>query len=341
MAPNRKFKPALLAAVTSLLVLGACSPDPVTEDPGDQVEVSADPVILPDEARTIAEEWNAEIDRANATLDRELQQALEVPPALEVDDALFRRLLALERTSATGATRELAQNDVYVPRQTEFPARFVTFIRLANLDDPSAADLLRLRLFEKSSPGDPWQLALYVNLAQDFVLPEIELDEDGFAVTAPTGTESGLQVDPAEVPDALAANLSSPAEESGPAVFAPGPHTSEAAASLAQSVDRDTQAGLNPSLEVVPGDYPPLALSTAEGGALVLLSTRSSYTFSAPEGRSLNLSSGLEGLVEPGSYRSLTRHNVNMVGALVPPAGSDRQVEVIGSNGGLVAAETT
>lgn len=326
-----------------LALLGACGQEPQDDPPSETLEISQDPVVTPDEARQIAENWNAEIIETNATLDRARQDSLETSPARDIDDAFFVRFLAMGRTTAGGTPRNLDEITTFVPRQTAFPARFLAFVRLGSAEDPAAPDLLRLRLFEKAAADEPWKLALYVNLPQDFTLPELSLDGEGFAQSVSELDSPDLKLEPGRVSEELAAYLSERTEDNQSSIFAPGTHTTEASTRFREATENAAQNDLSPSLEirVTPGDYTFMELATTDGGALVLFDQKQTTVNEAPSGSTMNTQNtpGLEGLLDPGSYARIQRNQINMVAALVPPASSEELVQVIGSNGGLVSVE--
>jgi hypothetical protein len=53
----------------------------------------------------------------------------------------------------------------------------------------------------------------------------------------------------------------------------------------------------------------------------------------------LNATAGSEGLLPPGSYKTIERKVANMVAALIPAAGAEGPVQIAGSTGGVTAFE--
>jgi hypothetical protein len=339
-ARRRRLNLGLAAMLACLTLLGgACGggDDGGGDADSGSVAVSSDPVILPADTRQIIEDLQAKIDEANATLDVALQDSIEASPARDIDDAFFKGFKAKGQTSAGSTRRRLADAQVYVPRQTDYPARFFAFVKLANADDPAAPQISRLRVYEKSAADEPWKLALYVTVPRDFVLPEISVDSDGFAETVGEDEGDGLKVEPSRLPDEFADYLSGFAEGTDSEIFAPGRFTSEASQALKASVEKDAQATITTTVEVSPGGYPVQAFRTADGGAVALFTENVNYSYAPLPGKVLNPISGSEGLLDPGEYTSLQRNVVNMVAAVIPPADAEGLVQIVGTTGGTVS----
>jgi hypothetical protein len=337
-ARRRSMRLSLLALLLCLApVLGACGGGDNGGGDSGSVEVSSDPVILPADARQIIEDLQARSEKANATLDTALQDSVEASPARDIDDAFFKGFKAKGQTSAGQVTRRLEDAQVYVPRQTKYPARFFAFVKLANADDPTAPLISRLRIYEKSAADEPWKLALYVTVPRDFVPPEVKVDGDGFAEIVTREQAEELKLDPSRLPDELAQYLSGYASGTDSEIFAPGRFTSEASQAFKASVDEDAQETITTSVQVSPGKFPVQAFRTADGGAIALFAQNVAYSYAPAPGKVLNPTSGSEGLLEPGQYASLQRMVVNMVAALIPPSGTEGLVQIVGSTGGTVS----
>ncbi len=332
----------IVLLMTFLIALGACaqdSPEQEDETTG-SVEVSQDPVLLPGDARAIVEELNTGSETANATMDENLQNSIETSPARDIDDAFYKRFRALGRTTASGVDRDIEQVTAYVPRQTTYPARFMAYVRLVPVDNPDAGPISRLRLYEKAAADEPWKLAMYVTVPPEYPAPDIRLDADGFAEQVTDEREGDLKLDPARVPEEFSNYLSGYAEGTESTIFAPGRFTSELSQSYKASVDEDAQAQITTSIGVTPGEREVEAFETTDGGALAVFSVDvvTSYA-AAPGGRTLNLTTGSEGLLPPGTYETIERTVIHMVAAEVPPAPADELVEIVGSTSGVVAFE--
>lgn len=331
----------LLALVLCAVLLSACGGgDDTPENPsGGGVEVSRDPILLPADAREIVEELNEGSDRANASLDDTLQNSIETSPALDIDDAFFKRLRAQGRAAAGGPVRTLGDITTYVPRQTRYPARFLAFVKLGNPQAPDEPEAGRLRLYEKKSSDEPWKLAMYITVPPEFPAPDIPVDADGFAEMVDDDEADALKVEPARVADEYAQYLSGYAEGGESSIFAPGRHTTETIQAYRAQTERDAAAGINSSIKVVGGQYPVQAFQLRDGRALAIFSEEIVTTYLAAPGKALNPVSGSEGLLETGSYSTIERTNLNMVAAVVPQADAEGLVEIAGSTGGTASFE--
>lgn len=324
-----------------LIALGACAQDPPEEpeETAGSIEVSNDPVLLPGDARAIVEELAAGSDQANATIDENLQNSIETAPARDIDDAFFKRLKALGRTTASGAARQLQDVTVYVPKQTTYPARFMAHVRLALVEDPDATPTTRLRLYEKQAADEPWKLALYITVPPEFPVPDVPMDSDGFAEMVTDDQDDAHKLDPARVAEEFSNYLSGYAAGTESTIFAPGRFTSELSQSYKSSVDEDAEAQVTTSIRSTPNDREVQAFVTADGGALALFSVDVVTSYAAAPGRSLSPTAGSEGMLPPGTYDTIDRTVTHMVAAVIPPANSEGMVQIAGSTSGVVGFE--
>jgi hypothetical protein len=344
--PLTLLRKRLLAALCALLCLallaGCQQQDPANEeDEGTSLGVSSDPILLPDDARGIVEDLNGGSDTANQTLDDKLQNSIETSPARDIDDAFFKRLKALGRTTAAGAPRQLQDVTAYVPKQTTYPARFMAYVKLALVDNPGEPPTSRLRLYEKQAADEPWKLSMYITVPPEFPAPDIPLDADGFAELVADDQGDAFKLDPFSVPEELGKYLSSYAAGADSSIFAPGRFTNELAQSYKATTDKDLALEITTSTEVRPGELDPLVFKTRDGGALALFSTDAVTKYAAAPGKSLSPTTGSEGLLPTGSYETIERTITHMNAAVVPPTGAEGLIQIVGSTSGVVSFEHT
>ncbi len=338
----RKRLLAALCALLCLALLAGCQQqDPAEEDEGSSLGVSSDPILLPDDAREIVEDLNGGSDTANQTLDDKLQNSIETSPARDIDDAFFKRLKALGRTTAAGAPRRLQDVTADVPKQTTYPARFMAYVKLALVDNPGEPPTSRLRLYEKQAADEPWKLSMYITVPPEFPAPDIPLDADGFAELVADDQADAFKLDPFSVPEELGKYLSSYAAGADSSIFAPGRFTNELAQSYKATTDKDLALEITTSTEVRPGELDPLVFKTRDGGALALFSTDAITKYAAAPGKSLSPTTGSEGLLPTGSYETIERTITHMNAAVVPPTGAEGLIQIVGSTSGVVAFEHT
>ena len=81
------------------------------------------------------------------------------------------------------------------------------------------------------------------------------------------------------------------------------------------------------------------AFKTRDGGALALFSTDAVTKYAAAPGKSLSPTTGSEGLLPTGTYDTIERTVSHMNAAVIPPAGAEGLVQIVGSTSGVVAFE--
>lgn len=338
----RKRLLAALCALLCFVLLAACGGANTSEDSDERnsIEVSKDPILLPDDARKIVEDLNAASDKANDTLDFKLEESIETSPARDIAEAYYKRLQALGRTTASGPPRSIQDVTVYVPKQTTYPARFLAYVKLALVENPAEPAINRLRLYEKEAGDEPWKLAMYITVPPEFAAPDIPLDPDGFAEMVNDDDDAGaLKLEPSRVPEELSKYLSAYAAGTDSSIFAPGRFTSELAQTYKTAADNDAGRQISNTTEVTPGDVDVQAFRLRDGGALALFDTKAVTSYAAGEGQALSATAGSEGLLPPGTYKTIKRTISTMVAAVIPPTGSQGLVQITGATGGVTAFE--
>ncbi|ANP54687.1 hypothetical protein J2Z21_001684 [Streptomyces griseochromogenes] len=188
-----------------------------------------------------------------------------------------------------------------------------------------------LLVFTRSDLGGPWQVA-YLTLVKPGDVPRFKTDADGFAEAVPGGAAQ-LAVPPRELSKDYAAYL-----KSGGKTFADGPSTS------GWRTYRNAQAK-KPGLvrqyvdqPLTRGDYAPLALRTADGGAVVFFTTHHYEKRTSAPGTTVPIpNKDVKALIKGEVEQSLTLEYISNEVAL-DPAGS-AQVSVLGQVRGLTAAQ--
>jgi hypothetical protein len=177
-------------------------------------------VLTPTQAsKIVAQEWASNESIAiNRSLDKWSQ--IEGGDALEVDKTNMQTQIANNVTPPVVA-RKLKQVEVYVPRQYQYPAQFLSVIEVdprvipspapgaspapAVSPTPTEQPFISAELFYKVSKSDSWKVYLYATLVANEKLPLFVLDQDGFAsfnnlrsastssrIITPTPAPSGL-----------------------------------------------------------------------------------------------------------------------------------------------------
>lgn len=190
-----------------------------------------------------------------------------------------------------------------------------------------------LLVFTRGDLGEPWQVAYLTLLAPDAV-PEFKTDKDGWAETVPANSAE-LAAAPGDLSQDYTTYL-----KSGGKTFADGTHTSAWRAERAKA----TKPGLATQFIDEPltnGDYAPLALRTADGGALVFFTTRYFQKETAAAGTSVpTQNKDVQALTTGEVKQSLTLQIMSNEVALDPRKDTGTgQVSVLGRIEGLTSAQ--
>jgi hypothetical protein len=144
-------------------------------------------------------------------------------------------------------------------------------------------------------------------------------------------------MEPSRVPEELSKYLSGYAAGTDSTIFAPGRFTNELAQSYKTASDNDAARQIENKTVVSPGGIDAQVFKLRDGGALALFDTETVTTFTAAEGQVLNPTAGSEGLLPPGTFKTIERTLATMVAAVIPAAGAEGQVSIVGATGGVVA----
>lgn len=215
-----------------------------------------------------------------------------------------------------------------IPRQVGWPKFFVADV--ATNRDKNSRWLL---VFRHSAPGQPWK-ASYVASVRTAALPEFARDKDGNAEAVGLGG-TDLLVQPGQLSQSYATYLTS----GGDGVFADGASTSQLRADRgahAKTPNSVTQYADQPASS---GDYTPVALRTADGGALVFFAShhQSRATFRA--GYRVSVDDTTKALMTGTPKTSITLSHVADEAATVPRAGGSGRVVFLSRVVGLVSAK--
>ncbi|GGM17477.1 putative lipoprotein [Streptomyces fumigatiscleroticus] len=216
-----------------------------------------------------------------------------------------------------------------IPEKAGWPRWFV-----ADAHGNKGGDARWLLVFTRGGLDETWQVA-YLTLVDPDDLPEFKTDKDGWAEAVPADS-AGLAVAPGKLSRTYTTYL-----KSGGASFADGTHTS---AWREQREKQSSRPGLATQYIDEPltnGDYAPLALRTADGGALVFFTTRHYEKQTAAQGASVPTpNKDVLALTTGEIKQSLTMRFVSNEVALDPAKGSgDGQVSILGRVQGLTSAQ--
>ncbi|MGW2641006.1 hypothetical protein [Streptomyces sp. NPDC001348] len=188
-----------------------------------------------------------------------------------------------------------------------------------------------LFVFTRGDLAEPWRAA-YVTLVAPGSVPEFKKDADGWGEAVPAASAS-LAVEPQALSQDYATYL-----KSGGNTFADGAHTSGWRADRAKSARKPGLVTQYIDEPLTRGDYAPLALRTADGGALVFFTTHHYEKETAAAGTSVpSRGADVKALTKGEVKQSLTLEFVSNEVALDPRPGG--KVSLLGRIQGLTGAQ--
>ncbi|CAL9541076.1 hypothetical protein SUDANB6_04261 [Streptomyces sp. enrichment culture] len=223
---------------------------------------------------------------------------------------------------------ELTDAKFTIPKKAGWPRWF-----LADARGNKGGDARWLLVFTRDGLDEPWEVA-YLTLAAAGDVPKFKTDKDGWAEAVPANS-TDLVVPPAELSKGYTTYL-----KDGGNTFADGAHTSGWRELRRKWAVRPGLARQYIDEPLTNGDYAPLALRTADGGALVFFSTRHFEKQTAAQGASVPTPNRDVLALTTGEIKqSLTMEFVSNEVALDPAKGSgEEQVTVVGRIQGMTSA---
>jgi S1-C subfamily serine protease len=301
-------------------------------------------VVTPAQVASVVAADTAVNNKANASLSISLQNSHETCLQETLDDATYRGELAVGEKSL-GASFDQVPTRSFVPRETTYPASFSVLAADKATSEPTSNNLLT---YVKASASSSWKLASSSSIlgptAAGVAVPAAATDSGGYVTTLAPSSTDGLQESPAVVASKVAAGLTAEAKSGKlpkgiSAQFGPSgaanPHTIVTTYSQAGTVATDftttTPAIAAADAPSAACPYPSIRL--ANGGALVTFALFLSFVVHVQAGNVVvqpSNRSTLGALLAPGEYTSFTMLFGDVCVAVVPKAGSNAPIEVIG-----------
>ncbi|MFI8836562.1 hypothetical protein ACIGPN_37185 [Streptomyces afghaniensis] len=321
---RRSARSALIAASVTALSLTASG----------CVVVHGEQEILPSTTRAEAakalQEFTTAYNEADEAYDASLDADHTTGALADIDSA---RLKAGKTNNPDGNPNhtplKLTDAKYTIPKKAGWPRWFL--VDAAGNKGGTARWLL---VFTRSSLDDPFQVA-YLTLVAPGKVPQFKKDADGWAESVPVNS-TGLAATPGDLSQDYTAYL-----KNGGDTFADGSHTSQWRTLREKNAKRPGLVTQYIDEPLTNGDYQPLALRTADGGALVFFTTRhyekqtayAGTTFPIPNKDVLALTNG-------EVKQSLLMEFVSNEVALDPPKGSGSpKVTILGRIQGMTSAE--
>ncbi|MFJ3226742.1 hypothetical protein ACIPJS_25845 [Streptomyces sp. NPDC086783] len=282
------------------------------------------------EAARALEDFTSAYNKADKAYDPSLDAGRITGPLAAIDGA---KLKAGHTNNPSGnpAHRPLELTDARfaIPKKAGWPRWFLADTK-ANKGAPDSRWLL---VFTRGDADDVWQVSYLTVLSADDV-PRFAKDEDGWAEPVTPG-DTRLAVTPAKLSTSYASYLRNGGED-----FAPGTHTSGWRSLRKKNASKPGLARQYVDEALTAGDYAPVGLRTADGGALVFFSTRHFEKQTAAQGVDLEVTDpNIEALLNGEVKQSLTLEFVSNQAVLDPPrTAADPKVEFVSRVQGLTAA---
>lgn len=298
------------------------------------VVVHGEREVLPgateDEAAEALAEFTSAYNRADKSYDSSLDADHVTGPLAAIDEA---RLKAGHVNNPGGnpnhAPLEFSDVRYTIPKKAGWPRWF-----LADAKANRGGDARWLLVFTRDGSADRWEVS-YLTLVAPGKVPQFKKDKDGWAEALPVeSAEFAMNV--ADVSKNYVTYLA----EGGDG-FATGTHTSAWRQQREKNKERPGLVTQYIDEPLTGGDYAPVALRTADGGALVFFTTHHYEKQTAAAGTSVPTpNADVEALTTGEIKQSLTMEFVSNQVALDPKKGSGSQeVTVLGRIQGLTSAK--
>ena len=282
------------------------------------------------EAAKALNQFTTAYNKADKAYDGSLDAA-HTTGALGVIDAA--RLKAGHANSPDGNPQHtpLVLSDVTytIPKKAGWPRWFV-----ADAKANKGGDARWVLVFTRGDLSEPWQAA-YLTLVAPGALPRFTKDKDGWAEAVPAGSAE-LAVPPGDLSEGYTGYL-----KDGGGTFADGAYTSELRATREKNAKKPGLVQQYVDEPLTDGDFAPLALRTADGGALVFFTTHHYVKQTAAAGASVPASNPSVRALTTGEIKqSLTMEFVANEIALDPVKGSGAgKVSLLSRLEGLTGAK--
>jgi hypothetical protein len=288
------------------------------------------PAATEAEAAKALRQFTAAYNAADKAYDSSLD-AGHVTGALSAIDAARLKAGAVNNPDGNPAHTPLKLSDVTytIPKKAGWPRWFV-----ADAAGNKGGSARWLFVFTRGGLSEPWQAA-YLTLVAPGKVPEFKKDADGWAEPVPVDSAE-VAVAPGDLSEDYTAYL-----KSGGNAFASGAHTSQWRELREKNAKRPGLATQYIDEPLTSGDYAPLALRTADGGALVFFTTHHFEKQTAYPGASVPApNEDVLALTTGEIKQSLTMEFVSNEVALDPAKGAgEAQVTVLGRIQGLTSAQ--
>lgn len=296
------------------------------------------PSVRKAEAAKVLASFAKTNNKANSTYDAKLMGTIETGPLGASDVAgLTARHANHPGGNASYSPIEFSDADFLIPRQRGWPKWFVADAVSSKTGNGGRW----LLVFQRSSSAEPWKAS---NLGVYYPSAGLEFarDAEGYAESV-SASSSDLLVRPQELSTAYTAYLTNGAAGSADAAaFAAGGATSVLRADRVKSARTATLATQYADQPAKAGEYPPVALRTKDGGALVFFASHhTAKATSLRAGVAPPTDEDTRALMTGTAKTAVTYIRVGEQAALVPARADagDAKVVIVSRIVGLIAAK--
>ncbi|MGY0486873.1 hypothetical protein [Streptomyces sp. WG-D5] len=267
-------------------------------------------------------------NKADETYDREADAKYVTGALGAIDAAKMKAGRALHPDgNPKHAPLKLTDTRITVPKKAGWPRWFVT--DSANSRVPGYRWVM---VFTHNTEKAPWAVS-YLSLLRNGTVPKFKTDKDGWG-EAVKPDASGLAQRPKDIGERYTQYL-----KKGGETFAEGPHTTRWRATREKVASRPGLAIQFIDEPLNSGDYAPVALRTANGGALVFFTTRRYEKLTASPGSNLpTIGADVKALMTGDAKQSAMYGYVSGQAAIDPPGASEK-VSVVSRVEGITTAE--
>ncbi|MFJ9419217.1 hypothetical protein ACIRPT_34430 [Streptomyces sp. NPDC101227] len=263
-------------------------------------------------------------NKIRRTLDPDLNPTYEAGAMLALDQAEVKAAHGMNpKGSPNSAAVTVKDAHFTVPKQAGWPRSFIADA-LTNLKSRRTGEYIRWYLvFSRDSIDAPWRVVYQATFVGSKA-PEFKMD-GGFAEAVPVGGGSGLAVDPGKLSKTYADYLNT----GKPDVFASGPNTDRWRTRRAKDANG---VGSRILYEDSAANFPPVALRTADGGALVFFATYYHQQKTVSPGMIITVGPELRGILKGPMKKKTTQmaiSNVSGQAVKVPAKSAGGKVEFL------------
>ena len=317
---RRRAAPALALAVAVAFTLAGCGhgkDNATAAPPSRQTRAAAPGTLTQAEAQAVLARYVAANNAANAVLDVQAIQRIEVAPA-SVVSATGLKILKSQQGTAPAVTYQ-AQRFVFPPATPGSPRWFVALVSVTSAGGTAHKPKYLLFRQQSTDPGAPWRVAYYPTILADQQPPAMDGDSQGNALGV---VPSALLLGPAGLARTIFDSYAKGSGSGSGSGSGDGGAAAPFAATLplqildagyTTGVQTLASQGVQLSRSLLPTAYPTYLVRTVDGGALVFVAdqVRDRYTPKAA-GTPVKLDQGSREAAVAGRPQGLTASQVTV-----------------------------